>query len=362
MVPYAGWSMPVQYQGVTSEHQAVRNGVGVFDVSHMGQLHVRGRDAVAAVNRLITNDLSVAVDGRGIYTCCCNERGTILDDLIVYRLAPEHVLVVCNAANRDKIVGHFERELTLPVALDDDSALLAVQGPGAAALLTRLFGQDPFAELRPFRIGSFHLLPATPGANTAPALRVARTGYTGEDGVELFCSNAQAVGVFDALLDSGAVPCGLAARDTLRLEAALSLYGNDIDETTTPLEAGLGWTVKFDKAEFIGKAALQHQREQGIQRRLVGFEMLGRGIARAGYPLLDAQGKVIGRCTSGSPSPTLGKSIGLGYVPLGHDATGTQLLVDCRGRSVPAQVVGTPFYKRPKDVRAVSSSQAPRTS
>lgn len=366
MVPYAGWSMPIQYAGVSSEHQAVRTGVGVFDVSHMGQLHVRGEGAVAAVNRVITNDLGKAVDGRGIYTCCCNEQGTILDDLIVYRLATDHVLVVCNAANRPKIVEHFTAEIGLPVTLDDDSSLLAVQGPAAAALLARLFGRDVYATVAPFRTALLQTAPlgsGLPGAAASHAqpesnasdsgalepgleLRVARTGYTGEDGVELFCSNQHVLALFDAVLALGAIPCGLAARDTLRLEAALSLYGNDIDESTTPLEAGLGWTVKLDKPEFIGKAALLAQHERGVERRLVGFEMLGRGIARAGYPLLAPNGAVLGRCTSGSPSPTLGKNIGLGYVPADRTAPGTQLTVDCRGRAVPAQIVATPFYKR----------------
>lgn len=340
-VPFAGFEMPVQYEGVVAEHQAVRTGVGLFDVSHMGELWVEGDDAVALANRLITNDLSRIPDGKGLYTCCCNAEGTILDDLIVYRVSPGRVLVVCNASNRSKIAAHFQQETHGRVAdRSDQTALIAVQGPKAMATLEQL---SPAA-------GPFRRFEIQARDVAGQRCLVARTGYTGEDGFELFCDSEAAPLLWDALLEAGrptgAVPIGLAARDTLRLEARLALYGNDIDETTNPIEAGLAWTVKPDKADFIGKAALQRIRERGVTRTLVGFEMVGRGIARHGYPLTDAQQEPIGVCTSGAPSPTLGRNIGLGYVPVALSEPGSDLWVDCRGKSVAAKVVPTPFYKR----------------
>jgi aminomethyltransferase len=346
LVPFAGWEMPIQYQGIAAEHTAVRERVGLFDVSHMGELHVTGPGALAAVDALITNDLSKAEDGQAVYTCCCNEGGTILDDLIVYRRSERDVLVVCNASNRAKISAHFREALSGRADFrdeSDDTALIAVQGPRALELL-RLAGIsfDP-AQLRSFRFAD--------GRVADVKATVARTGYTGEDGVELFCDNAGAPRLFASLLDAGAAlgatPIGLGARDTLRLEARLSLYGNEIDETTNPLEAGLAWTVKLDKAQpFRGQRALREVKAAGLTRTIVGFEMVGRGIGRHGYPLLSASGAPIGICTSGGPSPTLGKSIGLGYLPLDHAAVGTPFLVDCRGKSIEAKVVTTPFYKR----------------
>ncbi len=342
LVPFAGFEMPIQYSGVKAEHAAVRAGVGIFDVSHMGELAVQGKDALTAVNELITNDLLRISDGQALYTCCCNERGTILDDLIVYRLAADDILVVCNASNRDKIVAHLQNNLAGDATLTDNSdstCLIAVQGPESGSLSSRLVDRPLFEEVRKFRTIAFD-------SSAYGPLRIARTGYTGEDGVEIFCSNEHAPLLFEDLAGEGAVPAGLAARDTLRLEASLSLYGNDIDETTTPLEAGLGWTVKFDKPSFVGKAALEAQRSSGITKRLVGFEMKGRGIARHDYPIVDKNDQVIGRCTSGSPAPTLGTNIGLGYVPPALAEIGTPLNVDCRGKKVPAVVVSTPFYRR----------------
>jgi aminomethyltransferase len=346
LVPFAGWEMPIQYKGIAAEHTAVRERVGLFDVSHMGELRVTGVDAVAAVNSLITNDLSKAVDGQALYTCCCNAGGTILDDLIVYRRSGSDVMIVCNASNRAKISEHFAEALRGKSEFRDESsgtALIAVQGPRALELL-RLTG----CGLDASKLGSFRF------ADTSVAdiaVTIARTGYTGEDGVELFCPNAGAARLFGALLDAGQLlgvePIGLGARDTLRLEARLSLYGNEIDETTNPIEAGLGWTVKLDKpGGFIGRDALAQVKAAGTQRTIVGFEMTGRGIARHGYPLLSMSGETIGVCTSGGPSPTLGKSIGLGYLPIGASAIDTPFLVDCRGKSIEAKVVKTPFYKR----------------
>ena len=346
LVPFAGWEMPIQYKGIAAEHTAVRERVGLFDVSHMGELHVTGPGALAAVDSLITNDLSKAENGQAVYTCCCNAAGTILDDLIVYRRAEDDVLVVCNASNRAKIAAHFAEALRGRAQFrdaSDDTALIAVQGPRALELL-KLTGSsvDP-TQLRSFRFAD--------GSVADVKVTIARTGYTGEDGVELFCPNAGAERLFRALLDAGQTlgvePIGLGARDTLRLDARLSLYGNEIDETTNPIEAGLSWVVKLDKpGGFLGRDAIAKVKADGPTRSIVGFEMVGRGIGRHGYPLLSSAGKPVGVCTSGGPSPTLGKSIGLGYVPVALTAVGTQILVDCRGKSIEAKVVKTPFYKR----------------
>lgn len=350
LVPFAGYELPVQYKGVVDEHRTVRTAAGLFDVCHMGELLLTGSAAGAVVNGLITNDASKLVDGQAIYTCACNEAGTILDDLIIYRHAADRWLVVCNASNRTKMAAHFSAAAASAqscdfVDLSDDTALLAFQGPKAVEIAARLAGPDG-AALR--ALGSFRFREVTLAGATVTA---ARTGYTGEDGLEIFCQNQDAKAIWAALLDAGhadgAAPAGLGARDTLRLEARLSLYGNDIDETTNPIEAGLGWCVKLDKPAFLGKAALVAVKQAGPPRKLVGFEVTGRGIARGGYALLDQSGAVVGNCTSGSPGPTVGKNIGLGYLPAAMTAIGTKLIVDCRGRQAEAVVVKTPFYKRP---------------
>ncbi len=349
MVPFAGYQMPVQYAGVKAEHLAVRAAAGLFDVSHMGELELSGEHAGALLDRLITNDAAKLEVGRALYTCCCRPDGGILDDLIVYRLTTERWLVVCNASNRNKIVDHFKEHNRASEQAchfedaSDSTALLALQGPRAFDILAGC-GPDgsALAALEPFQLRSATLCDCS--------CIVARTGYTGEDGVELFCAAGDAVKLWRGLMSAGEPlglrPAGLAARDTLRLEARLSLYGNDIDESTNPIEAGLGWTVKLGKADFVGKAALEAIKAEGRKRWLVGFEMVGRGIARQGYPLLDKEGEEIGICTSGSSAPTVGKNIGLGYVPVGSRLIGTELVVDCRGRKVDAIVVKTPFYKR----------------
>jgi len=347
LVPFAGFGMPVQYAGIAAEHAAVRERAGIFDVSHMGELWITGPRAAEAVDRLVTNDVAKLPDGKAAYTCCCNDEGTILDDLIVYRWSAERVLVVCNASNRDKISGHFAERIAGQATFEDASdrtALIALQGPRALHVLAGAGVGVPDVATN---LASFRIAETTVAGR--PAL-VARTGYTGEDGVEIFCSNDDAVTVWSALLEAGAPveikAVGLGARDTLRLEARLALYGNDIDETTNPIEAGLGWVVKLDKPDFVGKARLAAVKKQGTTRQLVGFEMVGRGIARHGYPLLDSSGNKIGICTSGSPSPTLGKNIGLGYVPANMAEIGTRISVDCRGRAIEAIIVKTPFYKR----------------
>ncbi|HMJ53153.1 MAG TPA: glycine cleavage system aminomethyltransferase GcvT [Polyangiaceae bacterium] len=346
LVPFAGWEMPIQYAGIVEEHRAVRTAAGLFDVSHMGEIELRGEHAAAVVDYLVTGDAAGLDDGKALYTCACNEQGTILDDLIVYRITRDAFLVVCNAGNRDKISAHFRRAAENHCEFEDCSdrtALLALQGPRAIEILG-LAGKEAAAcaDLK-----SFHFRDAVV-ANVRAT--VARTGYTGEDGVEIFCASGDAAQVFRTLLElgksKGLEPIGLGARDTLRLEACLALYGNDIDETTNPLEAGLGWIVKMNKPLFIGKEALTRVQQAGSPRKFVGFEMTGRGIARHGYPLCDAEGKPVGICTSGGPSPTLGKNIGLGYLPAALTAVGTELQVDCRGKLVGAVVVKRPFYKR----------------
>jgi aminomethyltransferase len=336
--------MPVQYAGIKKEHEAVRERAGLFDVSHMGEILVEGPRAVAEVDRLVTNDVSKLDVGRALYTVCCNEDGFILDDLIVYRLEEEKVLVVCNASNREKIVAHFAAHLGLETTWNDVSdawTLLALQGPRAVDVM-----RDLDAPERVLGLPSFHVAQAT---LAGVDLWVARTGYTGEDGFELFCSNEDAVGLWRAILAAGEAhgiePVGLGARDTLRLEARLMLYGNDITESTHPFEAGLGWVVKLDAGDFVGREALRGIKDAGFARKLVGFEMTERGIARHGYPIL-AGGNRVGEVTSGSPGPTVGRNIGLGYVPKALAKVGTTLGIEIRGKVVGAVVVRTPFYKR----------------
>ena len=346
MVPFAGWEMPVQYTGIVDEHVAVRTAAGAFDVSHMGELRLRGEHAAHVVDHLVTNDAKKLVDGQAMYTCACNSGGTILDDLIVYRRGATDWLVVCNASNRAKMSAHFAQAAKDHCDFDDESdatALIALQGPRAVELLGTL-GPEAAALSS---LKSFTFREATlAGARCT----VARTGYTGEDGVEIFAPWNDAPAVWRALFSAGKAfglkAIGLGARDTLRLEPRLSLYGNDIDETTNPLEAGLGWVVKLDKGDFVGRDALVKIKAAPLPRKLVGFEVTGRGIARHGYPLRDLAGADVGLCTSGSPGPTVGKNIGLGYLPSTMTAVGTKFFVDCRGKNVEAVVVTTPFYKR----------------
>jgi aminomethyltransferase len=347
MVSFAGWQMPIQYRGIRAEHEAVRERAGLFDVCHMGELHLRGPRALEVVNTLLTNDVRAIADGRALYSCCCNESGGVLDDVIAYRRSAEDVLVVCNASNREKMSGHFEHAARGRCEFEDVSdatSLLALQGPQAFAVLRAAQSSVTEAGLRRFAFAS--------GVVAGVACTVARTGYTGEDGVELFCAPRDVARLWSSLLEAGSAlgvaPVGLGARDTLRLEACLPLHGNELTEAIHPLEAGLSWVVKFDKPEFFGRAALLEHARNGLTRRLVGFEMVGRGTARHGYPLLDPNGDTIGFCTSGTPAPTLGKSVGLGYVPESMAELGGRLLVDCRGKPIEAVIVPTPFYRRPR--------------
>jgi aminomethyltransferase len=344
-VGFAGWEMPVQYSGVTREHEAVRQRVGLFDVSHMGELFCSGPGAAAAIDRIVTNDIAGLAVGQARYTASCNERGGILDDLIVYRLAPERFMVVCNAGNRANMAAHFAEQTRGRCEYQDrsdDYALLALQGPRAPQTLAALGASPAIVDLARFGVAETKVA----GVDVI----VARTGYTGEDGFELFCSNDGAGPLWDQALAAGAAhgiaPIGLGARDTLRLEARLLLYGNDIDETTNPYEAGIGWTVKLDKPELIGGDALRAAKRDGVQRKLIGLEMIERGIARHGYPIVDAAGTAVGQVTSGAPSLSLGKNVALGYVPSALSRVGTRVAVEIRGQRVAAEVVSTPFYKR----------------
>jgi aminomethyltransferase len=342
MVDFGGWEMPVQYAGILEEHRAVRERVGLFDVSHMGEFWVRGKDALSSLQWLTPNDVSKLADGRIQYSAFLTEKGTFVDDLLVYRKAADAYLLVVNAGNTPKDFAWASEHATGAVRITDDSdgyALIAVQGPKAAALLSRVADPDPSdLPYYGFREGK---------VAGAEAL-VSRTGYTGEDGFEVYCRPEDAEAIFRRLLAEGkadgVVPCGLGARDTLRLEARMALYGNDIDDTVTPLEADLGWIVKMGKGDFLGRNALAAQKEAGVPRRLVGFEMVDRGIARHGYPARTAAGA--GVVTSGTHSPTLGRAIGLALLPAADAAIGTPFEVDIRGRGAAARVVPTPFYKR----------------
>jgi aminomethyltransferase len=348
IVPFAGWEMPVQYAGIVEEHTAVRTAAGLFDVSHMGELELSGQYAGQVVNYLITNDASKLAVGQALYTCACNDKGTILDDLIIYRCDTERYLVVCNASNVEKMDAVFKNAALHHCEYENRSmqtALIALQGPKAFEVLSHA-GADA-AKL--CQLKGFHFRDAVIANVRCTA---ARTGYTGEDGAEIFCAWDDAPQLFNQLLELGKPlglkPTGLGARDTLRLEARLSLYGHDIDETTNPLEAGLGWVVKMDKGDFVGRAALEKIKGSPLPRKLIGFEMAGRGIARQGYILRDLEGQEAGICTSGSPGPTVGKNIGLGYLAAKLTEVGTRFFVDCRGKNIEAVVVKTPFYKRAK--------------
>ena len=336
MVEFAGWEMPVQYTSVLEEHHAVRNDAGLFDVSHMGVFAFEGPGALEDCNRLITNDLARIEDGRALYTVVTSERGGTVDDVICYRVSTERILVVVNAANREKDLNWF---LSHGAKVRDESdrwALLALQGPRAQSLLQPLASID-LGTIRFFRFAEAEL-----GGKRAI---VARTGYTGEDGFEIFCRPEDAEALWTALVDAGARPCGLGARDSLRLEAALCLYGHELTDEHTPFEAGLDWVVKLDKADFVGKEALLRQRAEGVKRKLVGFTLEDRGIPRSGYPVLH-EGKEVGVVTSGTMSPTLKKPIGLAYVPAELASVGSTFEVKIRDKAAKARVIETPFYRR----------------
>jgi aminomethyltransferase len=342
IIDFGGWAMPVQYSGILDEHKAVREAAGVFDVSHMGEIQFDGPRAGEAIQRLVTNDVSQMHDGAAMYACACLPSGGIVDDLIIYRDNAESYLIVVNASNIDKDFAWFKEQVGSFCAIEnwsDRYALLAVQGPRAVALVQSI-SQEPVAALK-----SFTWTRATVGGVD---VEVARTGYTGEDGVEIFVPSEHAVKLWDALFAAGGPvglkPIGLGARDTLRLEAKLSLYGNDIDAEHTPIEAGLQRFVKGKG--FIGEEVLAKQKAAGVTRKLVGFVMKERGTARHGYCIVGDDGQPVGLVTSGSFGPTVGVNVGLGYVPVKLAEPGTRLTIDCRGKKVAAEVVSGPFYKR----------------
>lgn len=343
LIPFGGWEMPVEYSGIAKEHTAVRTAAGLFDVSHMGEFEIRGPQALNLIQFISTNDASKAVDGQAQYSAMAYPHGTVVDDLLVYRHTVEHFMVVINAANIGKdwdwITSHNPFDASIE-NVSDDVTLLALQGPKALDILQPLT-EAPLAGIRYYHFVRARVL----GTDAI----VSRTGYTGEDGFELYFSAEKSERIWNGILEAGGpfglLPAGLGARNTLRLEAKFLLYGNDMDGTTSLLEAGLGWIVKFDKGEFIGRDALLKQKQAGVRRRLAGFEMQGREIAREHYPVY-INGREAGHVTSGAPSITLKKNIGLAYLPAEHASIGSTFHVSVRTRMCEAQVVRTPFYKR----------------
>ena len=356
LIEFAGFEMPVWYEGIIPEHNAVRNAVGIFDTSHMGRMRAEGPDAERFLNYVVTNDVSALEPGRGLYTVMCNERGGIVDDLIIYKLAPSRFFVVYNASNREKDFKWFLRHSEgFDVELKDVSdeiAMIAVQGPKALRTLEKISSR-PLSDVERFQIVELEL--------SGVEAMAARTGYTGEDGFEVFIFDAtpdrpeKALKVWDSLLEAGEEfgikPCGLGARDSLRLEAGLCLYGNDIDESINPLEARLRWVVKFKKSsDFIGREALLRIREEGVKRFRVGIKMEERGIPRKGYEIWDGEGRQkIGVVTSGGYSPTLNVGIAMGYVPREYRKLGTPVKINIRGRLAGGKIVKFhPFYDETK--------------
>src|ERR1700704_5141164 len=350
MVEFGGWDMPVQYPaGTMTEHLRTRTHAGLFDVSHMGEIDVRGRDAIPFVNRVTSNDVTKLIDGQAQYSALTTPEGTVIDDLLVYRFAEDHLLLVVNAGTTDKdwdwIKSHHGDENVELQDVSVDYCQIAIQGPDALSILQTLT-DVPLNEIKYYHFRK--------GEVDGIAAIVSRTGYTGEDGFEVYAAADKAEQIWNKILEAGnfgaedgVLPCGLAARNTLRLEAGMCLYGHEIDETTTLLEANLGWITKLSKGEFIGRERLAKQKEEGIKRKLVGFEVTDRGIARDGQDVLIG-GQSVGQVTSGSPAPFLKKNIGMAYVPVESAQEGGAVEIDVRGRLVAAQIVPLPFYKRPK--------------
>ena len=343
MVPFAGFEMPVRYSSDLDEHHTVRNAVGVFDVSHMGEFSIKGPGALALVQKVTSNDATALYDGKVQYGYLPNATGGVVDDLLVYRIAEDDYFLVVNASNIEKDWNWIQSHNTEGVAMEnlsDSLCLLAVQGPNATAALQKLTAVALASmEYYTFQVGEMAGI---------KDIIISATGYTGAGGFEIYVKNEDAEKMWDAIFEAGAEfgikPVGLGARDTLRLEKAFCLYGNDIDDETSPLEAGLGWVTKFTK-DFTNSEALKAQKEAGLKRKLVGFEMIDRGIPRGHYELCDAEGNKLGEVTSGTQSPTLQKGIGLGYVPTEFSKAGTEIFVKVRDRLLKAQVVKTPFVK-----------------
>ncbi|HSS19217.1 MAG TPA: glycine cleavage system aminomethyltransferase GcvT [Pyrinomonadaceae bacterium] len=351
MVDFGGWDMPVQYPaGTIEEHLRTRRHAGLFDVSHMGEIDVKGADAIAVVNYLVSNDVTKLIDGQAQYSALTTPAGTVVDDLLVYRFAEDHLLLVVNAGTTEKDWDWINANRQ-PGAADlknvsSDYCQIALQGPDAIGILQKLTAL-PLADIK-----YYHFTQG--GVDGVPAI-VSRTGYTGEDGFEVYAAAEKAEQIWNKMLDAGnfgsdtgVLPCGLAARNTLRLEAGMALYGHEIDESTTLLEANLGWICKLNKGDFVGREALAKQKESGITRKLIGFEVTERGIARDEQEVL-VDGERVGKVTSGSPAPYLKKNIGMGYVPTDSATEGREIQIDVRGRLVGAQIVKTPFYKREKN-------------
>lgn len=346
MVEFGGWEMPVQYSGILDEHRAVRTRAGLFDVSHMGEFKVEGAEAEKFLQYLVPNDVSRLSNQQALYSQLCLPNGGTIDDLLIYKLADNHYMLVVNAANIEKDFAWVEqqaRNFDVNVTNQSDTtALLALQGPEAQAIL------QPLTSIDLSGIRYYHF---APGEVDGIHCIISRTGYTGEDGFELYCAPVDVAKLWRDLLaagkERGLLPAGLGARDTLRLEAGYCLYGHELDENTNPLEAGLGWTVKLNKGDFLCRDALQQTKEQGLRKKLVGIEMVDRGVVRGGYAIYDGD-RQIGTVTSGAPSPTLNKNIGMGYVDTANATPGKQVQIDIRGKRAAAQIVALPFYKRQK--------------
>lgn len=346
-VDYGGWELPVQFSGIIAEHQAVRERAGLFDVSHMGEVEVTGSDSLAYLQKLLVNDLAKLVDDRILYSPMCYPDGGTIDDLLVYKYADNHYLLVLNAANTEKDIAWLNEHLEGDVSLDDVSsqtALLALQGPLAETILQKLTDYS-LNEIGKYAFRRDIMLAGSKAM-------VSRTGYTGEDGFEIYLDNESAPLLWQKLLATGAedglIPCGLGARDTLRFEARLPLYGQELTSDITPVEAGLGFFVSANKGEFIGSEVLLEQKLKGAPRRIVGIEMLERGIPRTGYLIYDKVGQVLGQVTSGTSSPTLKKNIGLVLIRSEAASIGSKVYVEIRGKKLAAEIVSTPFYQRGK--------------
>lgn len=344
MVPFAGYNMPVQYEGVNAEHETVRNGVGVFDVSHMGEFLLTGENALALIQKVTSNDASVLEIGRAQYSCLPNNEGGIVDDLIVYRMKEDQYLLVVNASNIDKdwnwIASHNDLGIDMR-NLSDEYSLLAIQGPKAVEAMQSLTSVD----LASIKYYHFEVGPFAGIDNVI----ISATGYTGSGGFEIYCKNSEVEQVWNKVFEAGAAfgikPIGLAARDTLRLEMGFCLYGNDINDTTSPIEAGLGWITKFTK-DFTNSENLKQQKEAGVTRKLIGFELIERGIPRHDYEIVDGNGNNIGIVTSGTMAPSLGKGIGMGYVATEFATVDSEIFIQIRNNKVKAKVVKMPFYKK----------------
>lgn len=344
MVDFAGWHMPVLYSGLVDEHVAVRERAGLFDVSHMGEIRLRGPQALTNIQRFTVNDASTLEIGQAHYTAMTNTEGGIIDDLLVYRMASDDYLLVVNAGTVPKDFAWISAQVSGDIELTNESeqwAQLALQGPASQAVLSRVLDVDLAA------IGYYRFVRCEIGGDAAI---VSRTGYTGEDGFEVYLGPSHAERLADEILAAGeaeqVVPAGLGARDTLRLESGMLLYGNDMDEGRSPVEAGLSWIVKLDKGDFVGRDVIASQKQAGTSQKLIGVKIVGRGIPRHGYPVLDSEGTVIGEMTSGTFSPTLKEGLGLAYVNAASAVPDTEIAVEIRGRKIPAKVVRPPFYRR----------------